>query len=299
MICTARIASAGFIGRIDTTSGPWNGPGRHRSQSRCGTSARCSRRSCGAARCRRRSAPASNENEQPIAKVTRSSRHQRMRSIGSSTTSPFAPDPVARQIGADVEIIGRATAARQSPGAETPTSGHGFGLSWQKRRKSSASALRQDGEIGLHEARRQSRGRPGMLVAPDRHGVPRRPVCGGCGRPAARIVAAPCAHACFGRANARSLPILSPSAGGNIPPAAADDVAATMSHAGGVGSPPRPICENLVETTVKIAFANATSRSPRARQGPASRTATSRIAPSALSGMSSATPQSRGRSRDD
>src|SRR6516164_7761567 len=26
VICTARIAAAGFIGRIDTTSGPWNGP---------------------------------------------------------------------------------------------------------------------------------------------------------------------------------------------------------------------------------------------------------------------------------
>ena len=26
VICTARMASAGFIGRIDTTSGPWNGP---------------------------------------------------------------------------------------------------------------------------------------------------------------------------------------------------------------------------------------------------------------------------------
>src|SRR5580658_705294 len=26
VICTARMASAGFIGRIETTSGPWNGP---------------------------------------------------------------------------------------------------------------------------------------------------------------------------------------------------------------------------------------------------------------------------------
>jgi hypothetical protein len=26
VICTARMASAGLSGRIDTTSGPWNGP---------------------------------------------------------------------------------------------------------------------------------------------------------------------------------------------------------------------------------------------------------------------------------
>ena len=57
---------------------------------------------------------------------------------------------------------------RQSPGAPTPISGHGFGLSWQNRMKSSASVLRQDGEIGLHESRRHAVSRPVMLVAPDR-----------------------------------------------------------------------------------------------------------------------------------
>ena len=42
VICTARIASAGVSGRIDTTIGPWNGPAAVLA-SRCGTSARCSR----------------------------------------------------------------------------------------------------------------------------------------------------------------------------------------------------------------------------------------------------------------
>ena len=47
--------------------------------------------------------------------------------------------PVARHVGADVEVVAE---RRQpaSPGAEVASSGQGFGLSWQKRRKSPASA---------------------------------------------------------------------------------------------------------------------------------------------------------------
>src|SRR5579864_1264905 len=82
VICTARMASAAFIGRIETTSGPWNGPagtvsievryiGTVQLQVKGRSSMPSSINAC------------SNENEQPIAKVTRSSRHQRIRSGGS------------------------------------------------------------------------------------------------------------------------------------------------------------------------------------------------------------------------
>ena len=73
MICTARIASAGFSGRIDTTSGPWNTPagtvgmlvryiGTLQPQAMWRTSMPSS------------TSASSNEKEQPMAKVTRSSR---------------------------------------------------------------------------------------------------------------------------------------------------------------------------------------------------------------------------------
>ena len=87
VICTARIASAGCSGRIDTTSGPWNTP--------AGTHA-IDVRYIGTLQPRamwRTSMPSSisassNENEQPIAKVTRSSRQTWSMSVGSSTISP-------------------------------------------------------------------------------------------------------------------------------------------------------------------------------------------------------------------
>ena len=56
--------------------------------------------------------------------------------------------------------------SRGSPGAEAASSGHGFGLSWQKRRKSLPARL-QDREIALHVAGREARGRTGVLVAAD------------------------------------------------------------------------------------------------------------------------------------
>ena len=87
MICTARIASAGFIGRIDTTSGPLNTP--------AGTQGMLVRY-IGTLEPRvmwRTSMPSSisassNENEQPMAKLTRSSRQTSRTSVGSATSSP-------------------------------------------------------------------------------------------------------------------------------------------------------------------------------------------------------------------
>ena len=88
VICTARMASAGFIGRIDTTIGPWNGPA---------SAVAIEVRYIGTLQPRvmwRNSMPSlisasSNENEQPITKLTRSSRQNSRMSSGSATSSPF------------------------------------------------------------------------------------------------------------------------------------------------------------------------------------------------------------------
>ena len=86
---TARMASAGLSGRMDTTKGPWNGPagmvaievrniGTAQPQVMCRSSMPAS------------ISASSNENEQPMRKLTRSSRHQRSTSVGSSTMRPSA-----------------------------------------------------------------------------------------------------------------------------------------------------------------------------------------------------------------
>ena len=88
MICTARIASLGLNGRIDTTIGPANGPdGVHamllryigtrtlRSMWRIGRSSAIS--------------ASSNENEHPSTNATMSSRQCANMSVGSSSTEPL------------------------------------------------------------------------------------------------------------------------------------------------------------------------------------------------------------------
>ena len=55
-----------------------------------------------------------------------------------------------------------------SPGEPTASTGQGFGLSWQNRMKVGGQRRRQDGEIALHEARRDARGRTGPFAASDR-----------------------------------------------------------------------------------------------------------------------------------
>ena len=88
VICTARIASAGRNERIDTTSGPWNGPAgsvrievRYIGTLRPALMWRSGRPSSSSAH--------SNEYEQPRMKLTRSSRHRWAMSVGSSTISPL------------------------------------------------------------------------------------------------------------------------------------------------------------------------------------------------------------------
>ena len=89
VICTARIASAGLNGRIETTSGPWKRPA-----GTVGTFVRHIATFLPCSMCRSgtpaSSSACSNENEQPRMNATRSSRHQRWTSYGSSTHLPFS-----------------------------------------------------------------------------------------------------------------------------------------------------------------------------------------------------------------
>jgi len=107
----ARIASAGLSGRIDTTIGPWNGPaGAVAIEVRyIGTVApqvmwRSSMPLSVSA--------SSNENEQPSAKVTRSSRQCARTSVGSSMQLARPEHAVAADIGTDIEVLGQ---RRQPP----------------------------------------------------------------------------------------------------------------------------------------------------------------------------------------
>ena len=156
----------GFHRPHRTTSGPWNGPaghGRDRSAvHRHGAIAVMWRSSMPPS-----SSACSNENEQPMAKVTRSSRQPfHYIVVGSSTSAPSArPDSAADRCG--YRDPRRVPACADRRAADTPTSGHGFGLSWQNRKKSSAKRC---GRIANWPARNPApaRCRAGMLR------------CGGC-----------------------------------------------------------------------------------------------------------------------
>ncbi len=82
-----------------------------------------------------------------------------------------APDPVARQVGADIEIVGQFRNVRVA-GRRDADQRAWLRIAPAKLQKVLRQSLRQDGEIGLHETRRQPRGRAGMQIAPDRK--PRR-----------------------------------------------------------------------------------------------------------------------------
>ena len=162
----ARIASAGFIGRIETTIGPWNGPAgavaievryigtvalqvMWRSSMPPSTSA------------------SSKENEQPSTKATRSSRQWARMSVGSSISSPSPEHAVARQIGADVEIVGE----RRQPkiaGRRGRQQRAGLGVELAEPQEIAGEVARQDGEIALHVARREAGGLALEVAAADR-----------------------------------------------------------------------------------------------------------------------------------
>ena len=155
--CTARIASAGLNGRIETTIGPWNGPaGLHSMLVRyIGTLTlqvwwRISRPFSISA--------SSNENEQPSTNDTRSSRHTFLRSRHLLDQLAVLPDAVERDVGADVEILAQ---RRQAPVARLGLAEQraGLGVELAEAREVGGEFLGQDGEIALHVARRHARGR--------------------------------------------------------------------------------------------------------------------------------------------
>ena len=137
---------------------------------------------------------------------------------------------------------------RQSPGADTPRIGHGFGLSWQKRKKSSASAG-QDREVGLHETRRQARRRPGMRRCAGSRAAPRRRSAHGSPRLQRRRRHRRRRHAMLHCGQVSKLPahfiINRRRKNGRR-----DDLTRGNAAADGAGT------ANSVETAVKIAFAN-------------------------------------------
>ena len=150
--CTARIASAGLKGRIDTTIGPWNGPaGLHwmlvrnigtlllqvlwRSSRPFSTSA------------------SSNENDSET-NDTRSSRHTFLRSVTSSISSPFfqhlCSSGMSVRMSRSSPSDGSATFARFGLAEQWA----GLGIELAEARKVGGQFLGQNGEVALDVARR-------------------------------------------------------------------------------------------------------------------------------------------------
>ena len=154
VICIARIASAGFIGRIDTTIGPWNTPaGTHgmlvryigtlQLQAMWRTSMPSS------------SSASSNENEQPMREAHQVVAPDMADVVRFLDQFAVAPDAIAWHVGADIKILAESREMRIDPASDTASTGQGFGLAWANRRKSCASA-RQDDQVGLHIAGREA-----------------------------------------------------------------------------------------------------------------------------------------------
>src|SRR5262249_2885916 len=103
VIWMARIASAGFIGRIETTMGPWNrpaGPGRnHGAKTTTAPSPEQSASAAADARLLEGGRAAQHEGDVIAAPMGAD--------IGRLVDELAVPErPVARQVGADVEVVG-------------------------------------------------------------------------------------------------------------------------------------------------------------------------------------------------
>ena len=146
------MASAGFIGRIETTTCRGTGPpGSSRSRCDSRVAFKVMWRSWMTA------------VDQRFLEGVRAAQHE-----GDEVVAPYAPDvgglvhhlaaaedAVARQIGADVEVLAE---RRQLDiaGAEDASNGQGFGLSGQKTQKICGQRRRQDDEVALHIAGRDA-----------------------------------------------------------------------------------------------------------------------------------------------
>ena len=79
----------------------------------------------------------SNVNEQPIRKVTRSSRHTWVTSVGRSTSTPSR---YTTYCGASVRTSPARAGPDTWPASSTPSSGRALGLRWAKSRTSNADS---------------------------------------------------------------------------------------------------------------------------------------------------------------
>ena len=131
----------------------------------CGTSAHCGPARRAAAGRRPRSAP-------PRTRTSSRSRRRRDRRA-SSARCRSARRPARRRARRDsaAHRCGcrgrRRVRQRRIARLRHASSGQGFGLRWQKRRKSSAWSARQDGDVALDVAGRQAGGGQPMLAAAD------------------------------------------------------------------------------------------------------------------------------------
>src|SRR5216683_4362340 len=104
----------------------------------------------------------SNENQQPMTKLTRSSRQRSRTSSDSATRSQFR-HTIARQIEANVEVLAEFRHARiaRGRGADQRTR---LRIELAEPQKIARQRGRKDGEITLHKAGREPRGRPAMAA---------------------------------------------------------------------------------------------------------------------------------------
>jgi len=164
VICTARTASAGLSGRIDTTSGPWNRPAgvvgtfvrymetlQPRAMWRIGMPAAMS--------------GSSNENEQPITKP-----HEviapgcaNVGRLVRQLTVP--PDPIAPEIGTDIKV-GRKRRQSRIAGLGNADERTRLRIGDAEPQELICPVARQDGEIALHEAGREPRSRAVEAAGP-------------------------------------------------------------------------------------------------------------------------------------
>ena len=151
-----------------TTSGPAKRPaGRARPRS-CETSARCGLRRCAAPAGPPRSGAASNVNEQPSRKPTKSSRHSDRTSVGSIVVGDaVAKDAIARHVGPQVGPR-RGGRAPNCPARCDRPADTACGFSRQNSANSSAYACGTITRFVCTKPGTLPGGRPAKLAATDR-----------------------------------------------------------------------------------------------------------------------------------
>ena len=102
-----------------------------------------------------------------MTKLTRSSRQNSRDVVRLGDQLAVLPHAVARQVGADVEVVAERRHARVA-GRRRADQRAGLGIELAEAQEIGGERLRQNGEIALHIAGRQPRGRPAMRAGADR-----------------------------------------------------------------------------------------------------------------------------------